>query len=146
MKIENLILAFVIISAMYPVWSPFAGRLDGRLFPVVGNVVFEQIEASEGGSIVSGHYSKFRNCDFVSSKWYRYPAAEVEVKRLAEVQIHHPHGKLPSGPLFIHASPDTVSNEMYSVSHHRCYVVVPTTGWRVYFPWTTRTIGWNGVQ
>lgn len=71
-----------------PVYGPFMGGLEGRFFPVTGNVVMKTLRHVDGGLIISYSFTKYRQCEFVGM------SAEKKNNQIAFFPLHrtYTHG------------------------------------------------------
>lgn len=107
------------------------GTLEGRILPVNEVTSVEIVDVIEGDAVVQGTYDKYRDCDFVSSQWYKGPEFEIAVERVAEVELHIAGEGLKWGPLRLDVGPETVmEGDIHVIAIHKC------NGW---LPWQTRT-------
>lgn len=135
---KGIMLVLVVAIA---IGVPKAGIMEGWLFPVNVDVQLTRVEPSmtitgagtpQEFTIVAGHYTKLRDCDFVRSQWFKGPGLAVEINRLVEVQETPPNNAIPFGPLLVEMSPETLLTSGYIQSIHRCHPLwnTITTVWK----------------
>lgn len=130
----NILFVLVLLSLL--VLSPSLSILEGRLFPVVTDVVVTQTGQTPGGTpIFDTAFTKSRNCAFDHIAWYG-PGGELAGLRLPSASPNQPPvnrvaGKQVSKGWRIMNFRDLELT--LAVVYHRCHVF-----------WPTRTLFWKG--
>ncbi len=116
-------MAFSIIQLTTLVLGP---RIEGRLFPVVNNVVIDDLRESTCGNciIVTGTFDKLRECTFLDLLVvYRTPdGGEVGVPvRFTEGVLVRDTGVQEFGPWEIDLSPRQFEQSTIVEAYHQCH-------------------------
>lgn len=125
-------IAAVLVAAAILVY-PYAGQIEGRLFPVVKGFIIDRSESDgEGGTRIWGELNLRReNCSFIATEWY-LDGATRSIALSPPVYEEGPklraEGISSFGPWVLDA-PSQSLGQIRGVSIHQC-------PWR---PWRTVT-------
>lgn len=118
-------LFFAVMGVMlYAFAVTFAGRLEGRLWPVVDNVEVTRVMGmGETATRFWGSFDKVRECQFDSLEFYlggdgNGPRADFIFEEAASERRQ---GAENFGPWLVQLTPDQLQNRSFSIVKHKCH-------------------------
>ena len=102
------------------------GRLEGRYFPAVSNVMIDVTDGpTENSSILGGSFDRPRGkCGFERIEWYLAKpggaAARLDFEFLDPSQVRDA-GPNDFGPWLLHATDLQIANFVYADVYHKCH-------------------------
>lgn len=121
------------------------GAVEGRLLPAAAPMTVERLEPAEADTLLYGASARLRpSCNFRRIDWKKGTRSGTNVPVNSDLgpAIVRPNGEFSFGPWRIHdIKPKHFLDNSFADVYHRCGFVA--FGFRVDFPWLTKTRFWN---
>lgn len=104
--------------------SAYGGKVEGKVFPVVGSAQFLQMRPANAASTrFWGEFERYRHCSFERLEWYlgddkAASRADLVFEEGAKIRGT---GQEEFGPWVVQLTPDQLANRSYAVVYHRCH-------------------------
>lgn len=112
------------LSSLLWVGTIYGGKIEGRIFPVVGGTNITRMEIVDATSTrIWGGAVKLRNCSFQRIDWhFGTTSANAFVDVLIEEKTKlRADGTFGFGPWIIRLTPDEVQYRSFATVYHKCH-------------------------
>lgn len=135
--LSNLgIFCFLSLSGVTVLWSDL-DRLEGAVYPVVGNGILTDIEEKEEGVLIWVSFTKERDCDFnrIAWFWQNNPFPVVFLPDQEGRPTSRLEGVHSTGPWLVKGLTHNMLLESIAYVRHKCNPL-----------WETRSLFYEGPQ
>ncbi len=124
-KTPRILVTFIVVlmAVMLCLWTGPA--IETRFFPVYSRFEVLTADKTEGGTIATFKFTKYRDCEARGWAWYvgefGAVARQVEARPVKDISARRPVGVSVSAPYLIDAEPDQVRGEMQAEILSYCH-------------------------